>query len=230
MRVVTNRYPGPIWLLALAFSPLLLAQSAAEFSRANQLLFFADHLQTIQSPTTLHYRFEKRGTMEQGFIDEIRVRIQELHENGEKKVAIDYFSGDRERQVPEFDSATGNPLLVLFLQRDVREMARLTGGNWRHFQKLMKLALENSAQVSAVEIERAGKQLPAWNILVQPYKDDKLLQEHQEFMGKYYLITLVDAVPGEIYRIRAVTPSPATEGDEPLIEETVTFSGSDAGA
>jgi hypothetical protein len=229
MRGVINRFPGLLLLLGLAFSPLLFAESAADFSQANQLLFFENHLKTIQAPTTLHYRFEKRGSMEEGFTDEIRVQIQELHENGEKKVAINYFTGDRKKYIPDIDGATGNPLIVLFLQRDVREMARLTGGHWRHFQKLIKLALENSAQVTAVKVEQAGKQVPARNILVHPFKDDKLLQEHQEFMGKYYLITLVDALPGEIYSIRAVTPSPNDGDSEPLIDELITFAGTGAG-
>lgn len=227
MRSVINRYSGPLFILGLFLSGVLFADSATDFSQANQLLFFENHLKSIQSPTTLHYRFEKSGSMEQGFTDEIRVRIQELQKSGGKKVAIDYFSGTRARYIPEFENATGNPLLVVFLQRDVREMSRLTGGNWRHFQKMMKLALENSARVSSKTVEHDGKRLPAWEIMVTPYSDDKLLMQHKEFMEKYYRITLVDAVPGGIYSIHAVTPS-ADGANTPLVQETVTFSGSDA--
>lgn len=223
MYSINSRYPKLILLAGLLFSRLLFADSAADFSQANQLLFFKNHLQTIQSPTTLRYRFEKKGSSEEGFTDEIQVQIQELHENGEKKVAMKYFTGDREHYVPTIDGVTGNPLITLFLQRDVLEMSRLTGGSWRHFQKQMKLALENSAQISTVTIESNGKKLPARNILIQPYQGDDLLQSHKEFLDKYYLITLADEVPGEIYRIIASTPS-ASSSDTPLIEESVTFS------
>lgn len=209
-----------IFLLGLVLSSIAVAEMATDFSKANQLLFFKDHLGNIQKPTILQYRFEKTGSLETGFTDKIDIHVQELHENGSKKVRVQYFTGERQRSIPDNDGATGNPLLTLFLQRNVREMARLTGGHWRHFQKQIKLALENTAQVTATEVTLAGRKLPARTIIIHPYRNDPMGKRFQEYIETYYSFTLVDTLPGTFYEMRAVTP---TTSGKPLIEESLTY-------
>lgn len=227
MRRIVFHSSGISLLFGLVLASSVLAETRADFSEANQLLFFSDHLRNIEKPITLRYRFEKKGSLEEGFTDQVDVQIQELHENGSKRVRIKYFTGARQRHIPAIDGATGNPLLTVFLQRDVREMARLTGGHWRHFQKQIKLALEETAQVTAAEIKLAGRQLSARNIVIHPYRDDPMVERFQEYRGKYYVFTLIEALPGEVYEIRAVTPS--AEGN-PLVEESLTYIEAEADA
>ena len=43
----------------------------------------------------------------------------------------------------------GNPVLLYFLERDIREMERLTGGKSGYFRKAIRLALARSASVEA---------------------------------------------------------------------------------
>ena len=77
--------------------------------------------------------------------DDIVVRLTGTTADSARNAEVSYFTGPRERYVPPFNGVRGNPILSVFLQRDVNEMARQTGGPVRHFQKQIKLALENKA-------------------------------------------------------------------------------------
>jgi hypothetical protein len=47
------------------------------------------------------------------------------------------------------------------------------------------------------------------------------------YAGKYYIFTLSEEIPGEIYQVRTVVPDGKTwkEGDDFLTQEVVTFTG-----
>ena len=210
-----------LYLLLILFSfSILNADTGNDFSPANNLLFFSDHLKTIKEPKSLNYQFEKKGSMEEGFTDNINIEIKESTEDKGKTVGITYFTGDRQRQVPDTENATGNPLIMLFLQRDVREMARLTGGHWRHFQKQIKLALENSAEIKDVKLTIEGNSIQAKEITIHPYIEDPQAEKLKQFSKKYYVFTLIDQLPGMLYEIRTVL---ADDKEKTLLEESITF-------
>jgi len=210
-----------LYLLLTLFSfSILNADTENDFSAANNLLFFSDHLKAIKEEKSLNYQFEKKGSMEKGFTDNINIEIKESSEDKGKTIGITYFTGDRQRQVPDTENATGNPLIMLFLQRDVREMARLTGGHWRHFQKQIKLALENSSEIKDVKLTIEGKTLPAKEITIHPYIKDPQAEKFEQYTKKYYVFTLTDQLPGMLYEIRTVLTD---DKEKTLLEESITF-------
>ena len=208
------------FLLGLFSFSTLNADTENDFSLANNLLFFSDHLKTIKEPKSLNYQFEKKGSMEEGFTDNINIEIKESTEDKGKTVGITYFTGDRQRQVPDTENATGNPLIMLFLQRDVREMARLTGGHWRHFQKQIKLALENNAEVKDVKLTREDETIQATEITIRPYIEDPQANKFKQYSKKYYVFTLTNQVPGMLYEIRTVLTD---DKEKMLLEESITY-------
>lgn len=92
------------------------------FSRANTLLFYTDHLAKVSVPDTIHYTFVNRGTATEGFSDAIEVRVTEASVEGQKIVTLNYFTGERQQYVPPITNSKGNPILKVFLQRDVHQM------------------------------------------------------------------------------------------------------------
>ncbi len=220
MRLASYCKPGIILFCGLIYKSFVIAETQENFSKANQLLFFNDHMSTVEKPATLHYRFEKKGSLEEGFTDQIDLVILKLNADGSKSIKVNYFSGDRQQHIPEMDRTTGNPLLTVFLQRDTREMARLTEGHWRHFQKQIKLALENSAQVTEVEVKVAGKSMQASKIVIYPYRDDSMIERFGEYADKQYVFTLIKNLPGTLYEIRSIVP---TAKESPLLEESLTY-------
>lgn len=186
------------------------AQSSAAadvFSEANQVLFFLDHLRDVAPPAALSYTFEKESDFDEddSFTDTLTVNIRE-GEAGTKKAVIDYFSGTRNRTVPEFTNVTGNPLLKLALQRDIYHMDRLLGGSvgWRHFQKMIKIAFEESAEINERQITYQDKNFRARDIVIRPFLSDPLARRFPVFRNKVYTITLAEEIPGMIFMVASV--------------------------
>lgn len=216
-------------ILIISLSGFWLTVQASEneeFSEANNLLFTLDHLGNITTPASLNYHFVKSGTVESGFEDDIKLNYKPAKSVENRGVEVTLFSGDRNRWTPGFNGSKGNPLLTIFLQRDIHEMNRLTDGLWRHFQKRIKLSLENNAKIQAINFEFDGKQYQGKEIIIHPYLDDPYNKRFKKYAGKYYIFTLSDSLPGMLYQIRAVTPGEGKNsgGKKPaLLSEVVTL-------
>jgi hypothetical protein len=196
-----------------------------EYSQANRLLFMTDHLSNVPHHSALEYEFERKGTLESPFRDTVAVRVAAQGSAGGKQAQIELFTGERKRAFPPVDDARGNPVLLAFLQHDVAEMQRFTDGSWRHFQRLIKFALEGGAVVEAVTIAYDGHDLDAVQISIRPFLQDPQRARYSDFDRKYYVFTLSEAVPGWIYQLRSVVPPSEAEEAMPLLEETLTLRG-----
>ncbi|WP_333842559.1 hypothetical protein [Pelomicrobium sp.] len=219
--------------LAVLAAGLVLSTAQAQekeesYSSAETLLFLTDHLQPITRPNILHYRFKKEGTLEAGFQDQVDVFVERVQPDGSKFVSAQFLTGEREKSFPPVENARGNPVLMYFLNRDILEMQRLTGGSWRYFKRLISQAFAESAEVRPVKLSFGGEELAGTEVKVTPYAADPKKERYQRFAGKVYVFVLAPKLPGGIYQIRTVVPGEAGGSSKPLIEETMTFSGAEA--
>jgi len=217
----------PRTLLRGAFLAIGLAASGAgaqdRVSAAETLLFQTDHLKNVAPPATLSYAFRKTGSAEAGFDDAVELRVR--GRGGAKRVSVEFFTAERRIAFPEVSGAEGNPVLLCFLERDIREMERLTGGKSGYFRRAIRLALARSATVAPTRLSFAGRQLAAREITVTPYAEDPLKDRFGKYAAKTYVFTLSAAVPGGVYSMRAFVPPPADAANDapPLIEERLSF-------
>lgn len=201
----------------------------AALTEAETLLWQSDHLQGIDSTRTLSYRFRKDGTLEEGFADDVTLKITELHKDGSKSVDLQFFTGSR--QVPvqarNVQRVRGNPVIGFYMQGDVQEMERLTGGNWRYFQRRLKLALAETANVVDVRVKYEGEEVDAKKVTMLPYNNDPSKGRYPPgFIDKEYEFIFSDQIPGQLYSIRTVVPS--DDSNQALLEETLLIAGSEA--
>jgi hypothetical protein len=226
-----SRFMGASKVCALMVMSFLCAPGQAaeesQFSRANRLLFLTDHLANIRQPSVLHYAFEKSGTLEDSYQDNVDIKVTPEGATDAKSVEVRFFTGVRNQYVPPLSNAEGNPIVTTFLQREVGEMEGRTDGSWRYFQKVIKLALENDAKVKPVKFRYDGRVVQGTEITIQPYRDDPHRAEIAPYDSKYYTFILSDAVPGQVYRLGSVVPAKA-EGPRgervPLVEEVFQLS------
>ena len=217
----------PRTLLRGAFLAVGLAASGAgaqdRVSAAERLLFQTNHLKNVAPPATLSYAFRKTGSAETGFDDAVELQVR--GRGGAKRVSVGYFTAERNIAFPEVSGAEGNPVLLCFLERDIREMERLTGGKSGYFRRAIRMALAGSAKVSPTKLSFSGRQLAASEITVTPYAEDPLKERFGKYATKTYVFTLSAAVPGGVYSMRAfVPPAPDAANDAPpLIEERLSF-------
>ena len=212
-------------LIALATS--VFAQQ--EISDAEKHVFMEDHLKNVVGATTLNYQFTKAGALEKGFEDQVSVSIKPT--GAGKNCHVDFLTGEHQfRQLQDvIENATGNPVILAFLERDVSEMKRITKGQPNYYRKRIRMALAQNAEVKPVTIKFSGKELPGREIILTPYEDDPARPRYEKFSNKSYTITLSEEIPGGVYKLRSVMQGRANKDastGKPMIEETLTFTGS----
>ena len=217
----------------MAAAVLFIVQGLAHadpvpISPAETLLFMTPHLQEVQPPSRLHYAFRKSGTLEQGFSDTVDVDIT-TGPDGSKKGATRFFSGARQIKYEEIERLQGNPVLLFYLDREVTEMSRLTGGSAYHFRQTIRRALADSAKINDVDIRFDGRNLRAQQITIAPYGADPNRDKYERLAAKRYVFTLCDEIPGHVYQLRAFVPAASgSSKDEAVIDETLTFQSAGA--
>jgi hypothetical protein len=125
--------------------------------------------------------------------------------------------------LPEIPSAQGNPVILYFLERDVREMSRLTKGQSSYFRKRIRMAVYQSATLQDTRVDFRGKSVPAQRISLAPYLDDPLRERFEKLAAKQYVFTLSPAVPGGVVSILAQVSG--TDADVPLLAEALWLDG-----
>jgi hypothetical protein len=211
--------------LALAIALRCLAVVAAEeFSPAERAIFMSNQLANVQPPATLHYRYVKSGTMEDGFEDRITLKLAARADRSCCTASADFLSGARRLALPEVESAEGNPVLLYFLERDIREMSRLTKGQSGYFRKRIRMAIFQGARIRDLTLPYQGKDVAARQITVTPYVDDPLRERFAKLVGKRYTFTLSDAVPGGVYAVATQVDGEGV-GAPPLWVEEMTLDG-----
>jgi hypothetical protein len=214
-------------LAALAAGPA----AAQAISSAETLLFETDHLERLKAPATLVYKFRKDSNVEPSFSDEVRLDLARVE--GKLSATLHFLSGEHKQDIPALEEAHGNPVLLGFLEHDIAEMKRLTGGSTSYFRKRIRMALAEHAQMSRQQIVYEGKTLQAQVVRIQPYLDDPMHARFEKYLHKIYTFVLSEQVPGGLFQLRtsvgkpepmrtaAGAPGPAAT--VPVIDETLTL-------
>lgn len=222
-RCRTWRLSGLVLMAALALPlPLALADDTPPLSPAQIALFETPHLKNISHPETLTYRLERTGP--DPLTDSVLVHVQKIHPDGTKYVSFDFMTGPHRQFFPAVDNFSGNPLLMLFLEHDVREMKDQTGVAAAYFRDHIRAAFIDRAAMTAESIPLAGKTVAARVITLKPFVDDPRLANLPSFRDKTYRFVLSEDVPGQIATLAAEMPADAGSG-APAWSETITLEG-----
>ena len=211
--------------LALACAYALLwpgtSHAADEISPAEKALFINNQLGAVNPPARLRYSYRKQGSLEAGFDDSVTIALRRTADGACCATSAEFLHGERALKLPDIEAAQGNPAILYFLERDIREMQRLTKGQPNYFRKRIRLAVFNGATLRPVQVAWAGKTVDAQEIQISPYLDDPLRERFAQLAGKQYTFPLADAVPGGLHSIR--TRVAGANGAAPLLTEEMTF-------
>jgi hypothetical protein len=210
-------------LAAAAFAWPFAAPAAEDFSPAERALFMSPQLANVKPPATLRYRFTKAGSLEAGFSDDVVMKLKAGANQRCCDAAVEFLTGPRKLVLPEVEALEGNPVVLYFLERDIREMNRLTKGQAAYFRKRIRMAVYQGAQITELQLPYAGRTVAARQIVVAPYLDDPLRTRFEQLAGKRYRFTLSDAVPGGVYALGSEVDGPAP--DSPVLQETLVLEG-----
>lgn len=210
-------------LAALALPAATPLRAADDFSPAEKALFMTRHLANVKPPATLRYSYVKRGSLEPGFEDEVKVQLAPKADRSCCVATAEFLSASRRLALPEVEAADGNPVVLYFLERDIREMNRLTKGQSAYFRKRIRMAVYQGAEIRELTLPYAGRTVAARQITIAPYLDDPLRERFKNLWNKRYVFTLADAVPGGVYAMSA--SALGDNGAPPLVEEELVIDG-----
>lgn len=216
--------------IALPGAAARAEEPAKDFSAAERALFMTDQFAKLRPPMTLRYRFQRSGTLAPGFDDKVSIALKAQAATGRCCDATgEFLSGERRVELPPVEGAAGNPVTLFFLERDVREMERLTKGKSNYFRKRIRMAIFQGAQQRAVTLQYRGKAVAGREFSITPYVDDPNRPRFEQLANKRYVFTLSDAVPGGVYGIRAVVVDPGKDAAAPpLLAEELLIDGASA--
>ncbi|WP_442776478.1 hypothetical protein [Sphaerotilus montanus] len=221
-----HRLLAPLGLVAALSTLPVLAQTAPpppDYSAAERLLLMGNQLQQVRPPTTLTYRFQRSGTLEPPFEDQVGIQLTRQADGQCCAATGAFLTGERRVTLPDLEQAQGNPVTLYFLEHDIREMQRLTMGQAHYFRKRIRMALYQGAQVRDVRFSYRGQTLAGQEIVIQPYLDDPNRARFEQLARKQYVFLLSTAVPGTVVSIR--TTAGPEGGSSPLIEEALWIDG-----
>jgi hypothetical protein len=215
-------------VLAILVGGQAQAADPSQFSPAEQLLFMDDHLGGITKAATLEYTFSKRGSLEAPVDDKARLTVGPRPSAGGRTVKVKYLSDERKLELPEIDAARGNPVILYFLEREVREMHRMTGGSANYYRKRIRMALADGARVDAVTVTLGPRRVAATTIRIAPYRDDPARPRYEKFAETTYVFTLSDQIPGKVVELHSELlgpPKAAGIAPETVVAETLRYAG-----
>jgi hypothetical protein len=220
-----------IFLVALAggLPAALLAAKDETAPSAQTLLFDSTYLLPLAAPSRLLYNFSQQAAdprlYGQDFQDEVALRLSPSAQgDGHKDVLIDVFTGERQRVLGPLTQVSGNPVIMMFLERDMTQMNRQVGGQPTYFRNVIRLALREKAKLEPATFTWDGKQVTGTRISIQPFLDHPNGERTQLFRSKTYEFIVSDAVPGGIYEVHA-TVRDAASAAAPMFDSKLTLKG-----
>lgn len=229
MRKTLSSFAALAAMAALS-AAVLPVRAATTTPDATTMLFDANHLAGVAKGDALVYRLERVVTdpkmLGEPFADDIRVDIVQDDPSGTREVSVKVFTGERGRPEQKITGMTGNPVLVVFLDRVVNNLSMLAGGNRPYLKQRVKMGLANGAKVDAVEIDFKGKPVKGNRITVTPFVGDPNALKMMGYDGVKLEIVVSDMVPGHLVAFTSVFESP-TQGS-PRLEERIRLEGAGA--
>jgi hypothetical protein len=206
-----------------------MAADPGQFSEAENQLFVRPHLAAVVLPARLHYRYQRTGSLEPEVSDHATVTLTE--QSGNRAASVAYLADERKLELPPIGHVEGNPIILHFLEREVRELKRLTGGAAAFYRNRIRKALAGDATVRETEVSYNGKTVKGIEIRIDPYVDDPARSRFEKFADRYYVMVLSPEIPGEVYQLKAELPAPAAgpPAGRILHGEVLTFERQDSG-
>ena len=223
-----SRTAAALLVATLALAAPLRAADPSEFSVAETKLFVDDHLRGVPAATTLEYSYAKRGSLEDPVDDVARVIVGPASQDGGRSVKVQYLTRTRALELGDIDAANANPVILYFLERDIREMQRITGGSATYFRKRIRMALAEGGEVTTPVVDVGSRRVAATQIRIAPYRDDPARSRYEKFADKTYVFTLSDEIPGKVVELHSeMLAPPAGPGAarEMMMAETLRFAG-----
>ena len=193
-----------------------------EMSSANIALFIDEHLSSITEPSRIYYKFKKESSREDNFIGNVVLNVVKIDDDNTKHITFRYLKGRNKVRFPPQIGAKGNPVFMLFFERDSRDMQRLTGGNALFFRSRIRHTIA-ATNVEDIEFDFNGKKYSGQQISFQPFMKTELKRRVSRYKTKKFVVLMSKEIPGYIFKIETFIKD--LEDPDDMVKETLEFQG-----
>lgn len=198
------------------------AASDAEYSDAQTALFLTPHLDNVKQPTALEYEYRRDAGPDDTFVDTVTMTVTDIAPDGGKTVTFGYLTGSNERPFEDVTDFRGNPLIMVFLEDDLRRMTTKFGGGGVYMRNRILHAFRDSGRTRPVTFDLNGRMVGGTQITIKPFVGDKNRARLGEYENKIYEFVVSPEVPGGVFRMRSTVPS-SSAAEQPLVQELLTY-------
>jgi hypothetical protein len=207
----------------------LIVQAEVAKPSSVDVLFERKHLSNVDAGVDLNYRFERTVSqpelLGQPFSDNIKVEVKKVAPTGTRDVVVKVFSGERARDPQPIDELTGNPILVVFLDRAIASYMAVAGGKVAYLKDKFRTSLRERATVEPAKVKLGDRTVDAYRISVAPYVGDLNAQKMRGYETSRFSFVVSEAVPGQFVELDAVYEN--TAKDAPRLEERTIMVGAE---
>ncbi len=225
MRLKLKDRSGAI-LLALAAASAGMNMStvaAQEITIAERTLFLDKHF-SVTGKQKLTYLFHQETSDVPAFNDTATVEVHELGPDGTASVTTQFLSDEHAFPIPPLERATGNPVILGFLESDIAKMKRLTGGSTNYFRKHIRMALAAAdVRIRQTHIDYNSNTVQAQEITIVPYSGESQNNRLGRYTDKAYVFVTSADIPGVVYCI--YTKMSGTP--DQTVDSSITIAGGD---
>lgn len=209
---------GQAFVALFAMILVFLADHAAfaEEKTATDLIFAAPYLRQVPHQTAISYSYshETAAPEEFGanFEEAVTVAVNDpALPGGFNSVAIELNAKAHRYALGPFENTSGNPVVMMFLERDLQQMRSRVGGAPVLFRNTIRRAFREVAEVEKVSLIVDGQSVEGRKITIRPFVDEEQTGQFGRFTGKIFETVVSDAVPGGIFAMRSIVPGESAE-------------------
>lgn len=134
---------------------------------------------------------------------------------------LQFRQGDRHRSLGVFPASVGNPMIMVFYESVVRDMADSAGGSPFYIRNRVKESLIQPSEVEQGEAVIDGRTVQTQTIRLHPFADDPNSERMRGFGNLELRVTMSDAVPG--WYLNLVAEAPGPENQAPVYRSEMRF-------
>lgn len=181
---------------ALAFSQLTPAQA---------LIYENPHLANTRDGERIRYTYRSENAGGKPVEDTVLETITASSDDDERRdVSIDFLSGSRQLNLPEFPGYRGNPVIIAMLEHVARTLGAETGGGTLYFRNRIRDALaHHQITVDDTRIDYDGRKVDARRVEFKPFAGDSYLAGFPAIASSTFRLVFSDQVPGGVVSIAA---------------------------
>jgi hypothetical protein len=187
------------------------------------LLFRDGTLDAVDRDDVLIYRREVTNTITPDAATrdtgEIALRIEQ--EPDMEMAQLEFRRDGKYRAMGSFPASVGNPMIMVFYESVVRDMAETAGGSKHYIRNRVKESLIQPTEVETGTTMIDGEEIATQTIRLTPFKGDPNADRMTGFGALELSVTMSEAVPGWYVSLDAEAPSP--DGSGPVYKSSMTF-------